>query len=113
MMGGLRASLRTDVLQMSVFAVVLALIIVMLMRAQGWLATAAITSGASSFDAGCNLLVVALLQVWSYPMHDPVMMDRGFIGVLGIGLTSFAVGCASRSEKTDTQDCYTFKFNNF
>ena len=102
MMGGLRASLRTDVLQMSVIAVVLALIIVMLMRAQGWLATAAITSGASSFDAGCNLLVVALLQVWSYPMHDPVMMDRGFIAVLGIGLTSFAVGCAARSEKTDT-----------
>ncbi len=79
MMGGLRASLRTDVLQMSVFAVVLALIMVMLMRAQGWSATAAITSGASSFDAGWNLLLVALLQVWSYPMHDPVMMDRGFI----------------------------------
>jgi hypothetical protein len=25
------------------------------------------------------LLVVALLQIWSYPMHDPVMMDRGFL----------------------------------
>jgi Na+/proline symporter len=79
MMGGLQASLRTDVLQMVVFAVVLALIMVMLMRAQGWSAAAAITSGVSDFDAGWNLLVVALLQVWSYPMHDPVMMDRGFI----------------------------------
>lgn len=79
MMGGLRASLRTDVLQMAVLAVVLALIMVMLMRAQGWSMTAAITSGASNFDAGWNLLVVALLQIWSYPMHDPVMMDRGFI----------------------------------
>ena len=76
---GLRASLRTDALQMAVFAVVLALIMVMLACAQGWSATAAITSGASDFDAGWNLLVVALLRVWSYPMHDPVMMDRGFI----------------------------------
>lgn len=25
------------------------------------------------------ILLVALLQVWSYPMHDPVMMDRGFL----------------------------------
>jgi hypothetical protein len=30
-------------------------------------------------DPGPILIVVALLQVWSYPMHDPVMMDRGFI----------------------------------
>ncbi|MBR9885578.1 MAG: sodium:proline symporter, partial [Oceanospirillales bacterium] len=28
---------------------------------------------------GPILLLVALLQVWSYPMHDPVMMDRGFL----------------------------------
>ncbi len=79
MMGGLRASLRTDVLQMSVFVVVLALIVTMLLRAQGWSASAALGSGVADFDAGWNLLVVALLQVWSYPMHDPVMMDRGFI----------------------------------
>jgi len=30
-------------------------------------------------DPGPILIVVALLQIWSYPMHDPVMMDRGFI----------------------------------
>jgi hypothetical protein len=30
-------------------------------------------------DPGPVLLMVALLQVWSYPMHDPVMMDRGFL----------------------------------
>jgi hypothetical protein len=24
-------------------------------------------------------MLVALLQIWSYPMHDPVMMDRGFL----------------------------------
>ena len=30
-------------------------------------------------EPGPILLLVALLQVWSYPMHDPVMMDRGFL----------------------------------
>ncbi len=25
------------------------------------------------------LLLVAFLQVFSYPVHDPVMMDRGFL----------------------------------
>ena len=28
---------------------------------------------------GPILMLVALLQIWSYPMHDPVMMDRGFL----------------------------------
>ncbi len=30
-------------------------------------------------DAGVDLLLVALLQVVSYPFHDPVLTDRGFI----------------------------------
>ena len=25
------------------------------------------------------ILVALLLVIWSYPIHDPVMMDRGFI----------------------------------
>ncbi|WP_342748390.1 hypothetical protein [Solemya velesiana gill symbiont] len=28
---------------------------------------------------GPMLMLVAFLQIWSYPMHDPVMMDRGFL----------------------------------
>ena len=80
MLGGLRASLRTDVFQMSVFAVVLALIIAALMRAEGWSVTTVLfDSSTAIFDNGWNLCIVALLQVWSYPMHDPVMMDRGFL----------------------------------
>lgn len=79
MLGGLRASLRTDVFQMGVFAVVLALTVAALMSAEGWSATAVLFSSVAMFDSGWNLCVVALLQVWSYPMHDPVMMDRGFL----------------------------------
>jgi hypothetical protein len=30
-------------------------------------------------DAGVDLLLVALVQILSYPFHDPVLTDRGFI----------------------------------
>jgi hypothetical protein len=30
-------------------------------------------------EPGPVLMLVALLQIWSYPLHDPVMMDRGFL----------------------------------
>ncbi|MDZ7749563.1 MAG: hypothetical protein U5K43_12750 [Halofilum sp. (in: g-proteobacteria)] len=42
-------------------------------------AAAVLGSSADPGGPGWVLLVVALLQVWSYPLHDPVMMDRGFI----------------------------------
>ncbi|HJO52453.1 MAG TPA: sodium:proline symporter, partial [Sulfitobacter pontiacus] len=42
----------------------------------GAVVTAPGTAGAYN---GWVLLAVALLQVFSYPAHDPVMMDRGFI----------------------------------
>ncbi|MBK0397935.1 sodium:proline symporter [Limibaculum sp. M0105] len=79
MMGGLSASLRTDVVQMLVFLGLLAAV---------WLAVAALpqvnagdlaTPARIDQGPGWVLLVVALLQVISYPLHDPVMTDRGFI----------------------------------
>lgn len=79
MLGGLHASLRTDVLQMIVFLVTL-LILLAFTAASGL-----VTGEALMFkpfvitDPGPILIAVALLQVWSYPMHDPVMMDRGFL----------------------------------
>jgi len=79
MIGGLSASLRTDVLQMSLFLALMVAIMVALIDLP---TTSFAAIGASSplvLENGWNLLLVALLQVWSYPMHDPVMMDRGFI----------------------------------
>lgn len=77
--GGLHASLRTDVLQMIVFLCVLVVLMIST-AASGNFAWSDL--GFKPFvmsDPGPILLVVALLQVWSYPMHDPVMMDRGFL----------------------------------
>ena len=79
MLGGLRASLRTDVFQMVIFLGTLVLLI----------ALVAFNHNVSPSDLsfkpfvisqpGPILMLVALLQIWSYPMHDPVMMDRGFL----------------------------------
>ncbi|AUN94203.1 SLC5/6 family protein [Pseudazoarcus pumilus] len=79
MNGGLRASLRTDVLQMVILAVLLVVLFAMMLVHPAFDGAAALASSPDFTSPGWVLLVVALLQVLSYPMHDPVMMDRGFI----------------------------------
>lgn len=79
MTGGLHASLRTDFFQMLLFLAVLT-VLTLLAFGGGHFTLEAFTF--KPFDIGAPgpiLLLVALLQVWSYPMHDPVMMDRGFL----------------------------------
>ena len=79
MLGGLRASLRTDVFQLVIFLGTLVLLLALVLGSQTvqlqdlWFKPFVID------QPGPILMVVALLQVWSYPMHDPVMMDRGFL----------------------------------
>ena len=79
MLGGLRASLRTDLFQMVIFLGTLLLLLALVVTNQTvgfadlWVKPFVID------QPGPVLMLVALLQVWSYPMHDPVMMDRGFL----------------------------------
>lgn len=89
MMGGLSASLRTDVFQMAAFLVVFAVVLVMLFSAEAWSWSAALASSPDLEGPGWILLAVAGLQMWSYPLHDPVMMDRGFIADKRTTLRSF------------------------
>ena len=78
--GGLSASLRTDVIQMVIFLVVFSAAFVALLASPSFDLGAAITAeGVSGRYNGWVLLLVAFLQVFSYPAHDPVMMDRGFL----------------------------------
>ncbi len=77
--GGLRASLRTDVLQ-SILVITLVAILFIAMLFNPAFDIGAIFSSSPDIESpGWVLLVVAGLQVWSYPLHDPVMMDRGFL----------------------------------
>ena len=89
-MGGLRASLRTDVFQMIFFLIVFAAAFLTLLGS-GMLSIGA-TLTAQGISGGYNgwvLFVVALLQVVSYPAHDPVMMDRGFLASPKVTFASF------------------------
>lgn len=78
--GGLSAALRTDVLQMVVFLMVFAAAFIALVLSPGFDLGAVLTApGTAGAWTGQVLLLVALLQVFAYPAHDPVMMDRGFL----------------------------------
>jgi len=79
MMGGLHASLRTDFFQMVIFLVVLAFLVFIAIEGGHFSSELVAFKPFDITEPGPILLMVALLQVWSYPMHDPVMMDRGFI----------------------------------
>jgi len=80
MLGGLRASLRTDVFQMAVFLVVLVVAFVAMVSAPAFSVGDVLSApGVAGSLPGWVLLAVAALQVLSYPAHDPVMMDRGFL----------------------------------
>ncbi len=78
-MGGLRASLRTDVLQ-SVIVLALVVFLFFAMLSHDLFNFSAIVNSTTDIASpGWVLLLVAALQLWSYPLHDPVMMDRGFL----------------------------------
>jgi Na+/proline symporter len=88
--GGLSAALRTDVLQMLVFLLVFAAAFIALVMSPGFDLGAVLTApGKSGAWNGQVLLLVAFLQVFSYPAHDPVMMDRGFLADMATTRASF------------------------
>ena len=79
MFGGLRASLRTDVVQAILLFCALAMLAAIMVFHNDFSFKDILISSPDISSPGWVLLVVALLQVWSYPLHDPVMMDRGFL----------------------------------
>lgn len=79
MLGGLHASLRTDLFQMMLFLILLGALTVLVLATGQLTAATLLFKSFTITDPGPVLILVALLQIWSYPMHDPVMMDRGFL----------------------------------
>ena len=77
MKSGLRSSILTDAVQMLLAAVLLVVIL-----GYVWPRTSPgvlLSTGSWTLAGGVDLILVALIQVWSYPFHDPVMTDRGFL----------------------------------
>jgi Na+/proline symporter len=75
--GGLRSSIFTDVIQAVLFVCVLAIVLFVILPKHG--TSTLLSVGDFRLNAGLDLVFVALLQVLSYPFHDPVLTDRGFI----------------------------------
>lgn len=87
--GGLSSSIFTDVIQMVLFSVLLLIILGTIFTVDDFSSKEIITSGTWSFELGLNLFFAALLQSFSYPFHDPVLTDRGFISSPKVTRKSF------------------------
>ncbi|MCG1036130.1 sodium:solute symporter [Polaribacter sargassicola] len=77
--GGLSSSIFTDVIQMVLFSVLLIIILATIFTTKDFSSEEMLTSGTWSFELGLNLFFAAVIQSFSYPFHDPVLTDRGFI----------------------------------
>lgn len=87
--GGLRSSIITDGIQTFIFLFFLATVLFTIIPAKG--VATLVRTGSFELDAGVDLLLVALLQVFSYPFHDPVLTDRGFLNEEKSMLRSFVI----------------------
>lgn len=87
--GGLRSSIFTDALHTGVFVIFLGAALFLVLPRHS--ASQLLGQGTFSLATGGDLLVVALLQVLSYPFHDPVLTDRGFVTEEKAMLQSFVI----------------------
>ncbi|PQJ77313.1 sodium:solute symporter family transporter [Polaribacter glomeratus] len=87
--GGLSSSIFTDVIQMVLFSVLLLIILGTIFSTDDFSSEQIITSGTWSFELGLNLFFAAIIQSFSYPFHDPVLTDRGFISSPKVTKKSF------------------------
>jgi SSS family solute:Na+ symporter len=87
--GGLRSSLLTDGAQMLLAAVLLVTVLAIVWP--GLWTRGLPDIPASAQMAGLTFCGLALVQVLSYPFHDPVMTDRGFITEPKMMLKGFAL----------------------
>lgn len=85
--GGLRSSIITDTLQLTLAGFLLFFLLFQLFPRvpPGEL----IRTGEFSFRGGVDILLVAFLQIWSYPFHDPVLTDRAFISDRRVTVPAF------------------------
>lgn len=90
--GGLRSSIFSDVIQAIVFIIFLGVVLAYVLPTHG--PATLLSQGRFSLDSGVDLLLVALLQTLSYPFHDPVLTDRGFITREKAMLRAFVVAGA-------------------
>ena len=77
LLGGLRSSLLTDGAQMILAAVLLVIILIVLGPGLSQRGLPVVDGDTQA--AGLTFCGLALVQIFSYPFHDPILTDRGFI----------------------------------
>ncbi|MFE8070975.1 sodium:solute symporter [Marinobacteraceae bacterium S3BR75-40.1] len=87
--GGLRSSIFTDVIQAVVFVFFVGAVLFFVLPAND--TGTLLSTGQFELGSGMDLLLVAGLQLFSYPFHDPVLTDRGFVNKEKTMLKSFVV----------------------
>lgn len=87
--GGMRASLLTDRLQTVVIFVLLGIVLAILLPGLESKGASAVDDATQS--AGLTFCALAAVQILSYPFHDPVLTDRGFISKPRDMLKSFVI----------------------
>ncbi|HHG84126.1 MAG TPA: sodium:solute symporter [Bacteroidetes bacterium] len=92
--GGLRSSLLTDAIQMVFFGILLVILLGFILQKRSVGLSDYLSEGSWTMSTGLNLFFAALLQVFSYPFHDSVMTDRGFISDPKTTLRSFFYAAA-------------------
>lgn len=77
--GGMRSSLITDAIQMVFFGILLFILLGFILPKSDHTVSDYITSGSWTMAGGLSLLYTVVIQIFSYPFHDPVLTDRGFM----------------------------------
>ena len=87
--GGMESSILTDAIQMVFFGILLFIILGIILPSGEFTVRDYVGTGEWRMDMGLNFFFVALIQIFSYPFHDAVLTDRGFIADPSTTLKSF------------------------
>jgi len=82
--GGMHTSIITDSVQMIFFGVLLFILLIFILPKGNASVTDYVTSGSWTMEGGLSLLFAVFIQIFSYPFHDPVLTDRGFMSSPGV-----------------------------
>ncbi len=77
--GGMHTSIITDSVQMVFFGILLFILLIFILPKSNTPVSNYVTSGSWTMEGGLSLLFAVFIQIFSYPFHDPVLTDRGFI----------------------------------
>jgi Na+/proline symporter len=88
--GGMHTSIITDSVQMVFFGVLLFILLIFILPKANASVGDYLSSGSWTMQGGLSLLFAVLIQIFSYPFHDPVLTDRGFMSSPKVTIQSYA-----------------------